>query len=81
MNATEIINAMPEVHKVNFSSLYTAKHGEHIDTILALGRAWPANRNQAKKIGRLDHIYNSDVAKVEALLNKHGMAGDYELSR
>lgn len=84
MNAAEITTAVTE--KVNgFTSLYVPKSGEHVGMLITLGRVFPITKAQAKKVysgAALDLLYNTDVEQlIEPLLNKHGLKGDYKVTK
>lgn len=84
MNAQQITTEILE--KVNFTSLYVPKEREHINVLIRLGRIFPTTKAQAKKVysqsSSLEILYNSDVEKlIEPLLNKHGLKGEYKLTK
>lgn len=67
------------------TALHQAEPGEHIGALVTLGRVWPSNKTQAKRVakqGYLDVLYNEDVSSlIEPLLNKHGLVGEYKLTK
>lgn len=83
MNAQNIINQITD--KVSFTSLYVPKEREHIEVLIRLGRIFPKTKAQAKRVYKtwgLEVLYNSDVETlVEPLLKKHGLEGDYKLTK
>lgn len=83
MNANQVISEM--TGKMEHPSLYQAKPGEHIADLIALARVWPSTQAQAKRVadrGELGMLYNKDVEDlIEPLLNKHGLEGEYKLTR
>jgi hypothetical protein len=67
------------------TSLWVAKPNRHICNALSLGRVFPTTKAQAMRVysrGSFDVLYLLDVdTLIEPLLNKHGFAGDYNLTK
>ncbi len=84
MTALETIQKIKDPAK-GFNSLYKAKAREHVGDLISLGRVWPATKAQAVKVARkgyFDVIYNTDIEElIEPLMNKHGLKGDYSLTK
>jgi hypothetical protein len=56
----------------------------HYKLTMRLGRVFPTTKTQAisfLSFGWLDVLNATDVAIVEALLNKHGYTGSYEFTK
>lgn len=84
MNAQNIINQITD--KVSFTSLYVPKEREHIEVLIRLGRIFPKTKAQAKRVYQnsvcLEVLYNYDAETlIEPLFKKHGMEGNYKLTK
>lgn len=75
--ATEIIAAGITPHAM----LATREAGQHSGSLLSLRRLFPTTQAQAKKWHGFDCLGAEDVQRIEALLNKHGMTGEYSLTK
>jgi hypothetical protein len=67
------------------TSLWVAKPNQHICNALSLGRVFPTTKAQAMRVysrGSFDVLYLLDIdTLIEPFLNKHGFAGDYNLTK
>lgn len=81
MKATEI-NLKKDGYNFN-CNIFPAR--SHYKTIMHLGRVFPNTRAQAdyfiKNGIELDVLNGDDVETVESMLNKHGLEGDYKLTK
>lgn len=60
------------------------KEREHYKSLLRLGKLLPTSKIQAKefiRIGHFDVLSLGDVEKIESLMNKHGLAGEYKYTK
>ncbi len=81
MTAKEAIEKLNNDNEV----LYTQKsNGEHLATLIGLGRVVPAYKACAKNVvknGQLDVLGGKDVKYIERILNSYGIRGDYQLTK
>lgn len=67
------------------TSLLVAKPKQYICNALSFGRVFPTSKAQAMRVysrGSFDVLYLLDVdTLIEPFLNKHGFAGDYNLTK
>ena len=81
MTAKEVIEKLNNDNEV----LYTQKsNGEHLNTLIGLGRVVPTHKACAKKVvknGQLDVLGGKDVKYIERILNSYGIKGDYQLTK
>ena len=83
LNSTEAISQMNE--EKNYSFLYLPKKDrEHLSLLISLGRVFPKTKAQSVKVakrGFFDVLNNIDVKNIEAIMNKHGLSGQYKLTK
>ena len=65
----------------SIAMLATRAAGQHSGFLLSLGRLFPTTAAQAKRWHAFECLGAADVERIEALLNKHGMAGEYSLTK
>jgi hypothetical protein len=65
----------------SIAMLATRAAGQHSGFLLSLRRLFPITAAQAKLWHGFDCLGAADVERIEALLNKHGMRGEYSLTK
>ena len=65
----------------SIAMLATREAGQHSGFLLSLSRLFPTTAAQAKRWHAFDCLGAADVERIESLLNKHGMAGEYKLTK
>ena len=81
MTAKEVLEKLGNDNKV----LYTQKsNGEHLATLIGLGRVIPTCKACARKVvrnGQLDVLGGYDIRFIERFLNQYGKKGDYQVTK
>jgi len=81
MTAKEVLERLNNDNEM----LYIQKsNGEHLATLIGLGRVIPTHKACAQKVvrhGQIDVLGGRDVRYIERLLNHYGEKGDYQLTK
>ena len=81
MTAKEVIE---KINNDNGVLYIQNSNGEHLNTLIGLGRVIPTHKACAKKVvknGHLDVLGGRDVKDIERILNSYGEKGDYTLTK